>query len=70
MVGDSPADDIACGNAAGAVTILIDYERRYEVAALPAAHQPTHHVYSMPEVINVLAQKCTLEPPAAASVQV
>lgn len=63
MIGDSPADDIACGNAAGAVTILIDYERKYDTAALPAAHQPTHHVYSMQEVREVLQQQCTLSSP-------
>lgn len=67
MVGDSPPDDIACGNAAGAVTILIDYERRYDAAALPASQQPTHHVFSMLEVRDVLQQQCTLSPPAAAA---
>lgn len=62
MVGDSPADDIVCGNAAGAVTILIDFERRYDTAALPATQQPTHHVFSMHEVRDVLQQQCTLHP--------
>jgi HAD superfamily hydrolase (TIGR01549 family) len=65
MVGDSPADDIACGNAAGATTILIDYERRYDTAALPAPHQPMHHVHSMHEVRDVLQQQCRLSPPVA-----
>jgi phosphoglycolate phosphatase-like HAD superfamily hydrolase len=63
MVGDSPADDMACGNAAGALTILIDYQRKYDAAALPAQHQPRHHVHSMREVIEVLQTQCRLETP-------
>ena len=65
MVGDSPKDDIVCGNRAGAQTILIDFERKFAVGQLPAEQQPTFHVTSMQEVADILQQKCDLIPPSA-----
>lgn len=60
MVGDSAKDDIVSGNAAGAVTILIDVERKYDLAKLPADQQPDFHVFSMAEVLEILRGRCQL----------
>eukprot|EP00892_Ulva_mutabilis_P011093 jgi/Ulvmu1/8356/UM042_0062.1 len=60
MVGDSAKDDIVSGNAAGAMTVLIDVERKYDLAKLPADQQPDAHVHSMEEVLQILEHKCQL----------
>jgi HAD superfamily hydrolase (TIGR01549 family) len=60
MVGDSPKDDIVCGNRAGAHTILIDFKREHRIEELPVEHKPTFHVFSMEEVANVLQSECEL----------
>lgn len=60
MVGDSAKDDIVSGNAAGAMTILIDVERKYDLAKLPADQQPDFHVFSMSEVLQILQERCQL----------
>lgn len=60
MVGDSAKDDIVSGNAAGALTILIDVERKYDLAKLPADQQPDFHVFSMAEVLDILRDRCQL----------
>lgn len=60
MVGDSAKDDIVSGNAAGALTILIDVERKYDLAKLPADQQPDFHVFSMAEVLQILQERCQL----------
>ena len=65
MVGDSPKDDIVCGNRAGAKTILIDFERQHSIEQLPDDQRPTFHVTSMHEVLDVLQTKCSLVPRSA-----
>lgn len=60
MVGDSAKDDIVSGNAAGAMTVLIDVERKYDLGTLPADQQPDVHVHSMAEVLQVLQDRCQL----------
>ena len=46
MVGDSVKDDIVCGNRAGAVTVLLDYEGKdgWMREQLEGEQQPTHIV--------------------------
>jgi phosphoglycolate phosphatase-like HAD superfamily hydrolase len=62
MIGDSPKDDIVCGNRAGAHTILMDFHREWRIEELPEEHRPTFHVSSMHEVMDVLLTKCKLMP--------
>jgi phosphoglycolate phosphatase-like HAD superfamily hydrolase len=60
MVGDSPKDDIVCGNRAGAVTVLFDSEHQHLLEDLPTEQQPTFHVSSMHEMMDMLLNRCQL----------
>lgn len=60
MVGDSAADDIVCGNRAGAFTCLLDERERYHVQELPEEQTPTHKIQSLFE-LNSLLQNYDLQ---------
>ncbi|EFN52132.1 hypothetical protein CHLNCDRAFT_27049, partial [Chlorella variabilis] len=65
MVGDSAKDDIVCGNRAGAVTILLDEERRWgSVMELQGEERPHFIARSLGEVQQVLEHHVELLPPA------
>ena len=72
MIGDSPKDDIVCGNRAGALTILFDSLRRYSEPETvnPKAHPeltgeraPDYVVTSLMEVADILKSKVCIVPP-------
>lgn len=54
MVGDSAADDVVCGNRAGAMTCLFDEVRRYEISKLPEEQRPQFKIRSLFEISSVL----------------
>ncbi|KAI5063682.1 hypothetical protein GOP47_0022229, partial [Adiantum capillus-veneris] len=58
MVGDSPRYDIACGNAAGALTCLVDPLFRYNNIdrQLPMHHRPIFKVHSLFELKHLIQQ--------------
>eukprot|EP00271_Cylindrocystis_brebissonii_P013664 TRINITY_DN33758_c0_g1_i1.p1 TRINITY_DN33758_c0_g1~~TRINITY_DN33758_c0_g1_i1.p1 ORF type:complete len:155 (-),score=19.03 TRINITY_DN33758_c0_g1_i1:209-643(-) len=50
FIGDSPKDDVVCGNRAGAVTCLLDEDGRYDVATLLEEEKPTFKISTLNEV--------------------
>eukprot|EP00887_Chlorella_sp_A99_P002692 scaffold6.g2692.t1 len=64
MVGDSAKDDIVCGNRAGALTILLDEQRRWPSAdALAGEERPDFIARSLQEVRELLEAHVQLLPP-------
>ncbi|KAF5834840.1 HAD-like domain-containing protein [Dunaliella salina] len=65
MVGDSAKDDIVCGNRAGALTVLLDYNgmHNYEEQDLQGELRPTFLVRSLPELQDLLRKEFQLVPP-------
>ncbi|GBF95282.1 hypothetical protein Rsub_08313 [Raphidocelis subcapitata] len=66
MVGDSPKDDIVCGNRAGALTVLLDVDGRHSAGGageLSGEAAPTHVVASMGELRRLLLERYRLLPP-------
>eukprot|EP00878_Enallax_costatus_P042431 GHUV01049790.1.p2 GENE.GHUV01049790.1~~GHUV01049790.1.p2 ORF type:complete len:167 (+),score=30.95 GHUV01049790.1:1169-1669(+) len=64
MIGDSAKDDVVCGNRAGAVTILLDTEGRYNDPALFQGEcKPTVIAKSLAEVHDLLQSTFELLPP-------
>lgn len=64
MVGDSAKDDVVCGNRAGAVTILLNTEGRYDNAdMLQGDCKPTLVAKSLSEVQELLQTTFELLPP-------
>lgn len=62
IVGDSARDDIACGNRAGALTILLDTESKYKrLQELPTEQQPHYYATSLHEVAVFLRTHCRLK---------
>lgn len=65
MIGDSAPDDIVCGNRAGALTILLDQERRWAAPEdLPGEQRPTWIARSLADVQAVLTEHVQLVPPS------
>ncbi|KAG1654128.1 hypothetical protein FOA52_012180 [Chlamydomonas sp. UWO 241] len=56
MIGDSVKDDIVCGNRAGAVTILLDYDGKngYSADQFEGEMRPTHVVTGLSQVEGIL----------------
>lgn len=54
MVGDSAADDVVCGNRAGALTCLLDETQRYRLSELPSEQQPTYVIKTLFEINSIL----------------
>ncbi|MCO5592885.1 hypothetical protein L7F22_046889 [Adiantum nelumboides] len=54
MVGDTPAYDVACGNAVGSLTCLVDPLFRYKNDTLPRQHRPTFKIHSLQELMGLL----------------
>jgi HAD superfamily hydrolase (TIGR01549 family) len=70
MVGDSAPDDVVCGNRAGALTVLLDTEGRYEsVNDLHGEARPHFLCRSLHEVAQLLhaPHAVRLLPPDAAA---
>ncbi|KAI3426065.1 hypothetical protein D9Q98_008033 [Chlorella vulgaris] len=66
MIGDSAKDDIVCGNRAGALTILLDEERRWDSAEqLQGEERPHFIARTLQDVQQLLEQQVELVPPAA-----
>jgi len=67
MVGDSYKDDVVCGNRAGTITVLLDFERRngYTVDQFSGEERPTHVVSSLTDVAVLLREHYELQPAAA-----
>jgi len=65
MVGDSVKDDIVCGNRAGAVTCLIDFEGKqgYSLEQLEGERRPTFIVRSLTELSQLLQDRFELAAP-------
>lgn len=65
MVGDSAKDDVVSGHRAGALTIFLDHPDAPAVPPDPTDHeqQPDFKVSSLTEVLQVLKEQCSLEPP-------
>ena len=72
MIGDSPKDDIVCGNRAGALTILFDSTRRYTGPEtinsnthpeLTGEKAPDYVVTSLRDVADILKREVYLLPP-------
>lgn len=64
MIGDSAKDDVVCGNRAGAVTILLDTEGRYnDPASLEGECKPTVVAKSLAEVHELLQNAFEFLPP-------
>jgi len=61
MVGDSAADDVVCGNRAGAWTCLLDGQGRYSVPELPEDKMPTHRIHSLLELNALLLENYDLQ---------
>lgn len=61
MVGDSAADDIVCGNRAGARTCLLDEQGRYNVPELLEDKVPTHKIQSLLELNALLLENYDLQ---------
>lgn len=64
MVGDSAKDDIVCGNRAGSVTILLDYNAKegHSMDRLQGEQRPTHIVTSLLDIVHLLQQHYVLSP--------
>ena len=70
MVGDSAKDDIVCGNRAGAITVLLDTDQRYEDdAQLSGECKPTFKVTSLEQLQQLLEEQCDLQPSEALLLQ-
>jgi FMN phosphatase YigB (HAD superfamily) len=54
MVGDSAADDVVCGNRAGALTCLLDETQRHRLSELPSEQQPTFVIKTLFEINSIL----------------
>ncbi len=65
MIGDSAKDDVVCGNAAGAVTILLDEKRLYQSREDPSLlnARPDFIVNSLHEASTVLHHFLQLSAP-------
>lgn len=63
FVGDSPKDDIVCGNRAGAWTVLLDEEGRYTEADLQGEAKPHFTVSRMSDIVQLLQENFELLPP-------
>ncbi|MCO5573603.1 hypothetical protein L7F22_027375 [Adiantum nelumboides] len=54
MVGDTPAYDVACGNAVGSLTCLVDPLFQYKNDTLPRQHRPTFKIHSLQELMCLI----------------
>ncbi|MCO5546865.1 hypothetical protein L7F22_000302 [Adiantum nelumboides] len=54
MVGDTPAYNIACGNAVGSLTCLVHPLFCYKNDTLPRQHRPTFKVHSLQELMGLI----------------
>lgn len=64
MIGDSAKDDIVCGNRAGALTILLDEDKRWGAAEeLQGEERPHFLARTLADVQRVLAEQVQLLPP-------
>lgn len=64
MIGDSAKDDVVCGNAAGAITILLDENEKYSGKEDPKLHgaRPDFIVGSLHQASTVIHSEFTLLP--------
>lgn len=66
MIGDSPKDDIVCGNRAGAATCMLDTEQRFGgLADFKGEERPDFFVRSLTEFLEEVLQsgRVRLQPP-------
>lgn len=64
MIGDSAKDDVVCGNRAGAITILLDTEGRYnKPEELQGECQPSLVAKSLQQVQEYFMNSFQLLPP-------
>eukprot|EP00195_Chlamydomonas_chlamydogama_P012668 CAMPEP_0202910922 /NCGR_PEP_ID=MMETSP1392-20130828/53463_1 /ASSEMBLY_ACC=CAM_ASM_000868 /TAXON_ID=225041 /ORGANISM="Chlamydomonas chlamydogama, Strain SAG 11-48b" /LENGTH=228 /DNA_ID=CAMNT_0049601211 /DNA_START=82 /DNA_END=768 /DNA_ORIENTATION=+ len=65
MIGDSVKDDVVCGNRAGSITVLLDYQGRaaYTAEQFEGEQRPHHVVTSLADIMTILSTQYSVQAP-------